>query len=156
MKVGVTEILVCDYEYPDMKEIVKVNVLETNASESGITKEMAYEGVKKYCQVTYNLNMEEDSSNTYLTMGEETEKEYNVTYRSYTGAMTYFYVDKLSGTTRIVEYFPTLDIESEAGTIDLKEYINKNDKDTKANRNLAGDKIIAGLYKYNLEEFKDF
>ena len=30
LKVGVTEILVCDYNYPDMKEIVKVNVVEEN------------------------------------------------------------------------------------------------------------------------------
>ena len=28
LKVGTTEILVCDYEYPDVKEIVKVNVTE--------------------------------------------------------------------------------------------------------------------------------
>ena len=30
LKVGVTEIVVSDYNYPDMKEIVKVNVVEAN------------------------------------------------------------------------------------------------------------------------------
>lgn len=30
LKAGTTEILVCDYEYPEVKEIVKVNVVEKN------------------------------------------------------------------------------------------------------------------------------
>lgn len=30
LKAGTTEILVCDYDYPDVKEIVKVNVVEEN------------------------------------------------------------------------------------------------------------------------------
>lgn len=31
LKVGVTEIVVCDYNYPNIKEIVKVNVIEKNS-----------------------------------------------------------------------------------------------------------------------------
>ena len=34
LKAGVTEILVSDYNYPDIKEIIKVNVLEPNTNES--------------------------------------------------------------------------------------------------------------------------
>ena len=30
LKVGITEISICDYNYPDAKEIVKVNVVEEN------------------------------------------------------------------------------------------------------------------------------
>ena len=39
-----------------------------------------------------------------VTMGDETETEYKVVFRSYTGVLVYFYVDKASGQTRMVEY----------------------------------------------------
>ena len=36
-----------------------------------------------------------------------------------------FYVDKASGTTRMEEYVPTLNVRSEAGTINLFDYLKK-------------------------------
>jgi hypothetical protein len=51
-----------------------------------------------------------------------------VIFRSYAGTFVYFYVDKSSGTTRLVEYVPTLDIEEEAGTIDLYDYLESDKK----------------------------
>ena len=60
-----------------------------------------------------------------LTMGEETESEYQVVFRSYTGALVYFFVNKTDGSTRMEEYVPALDIRSEAGTIDLFDYLKK-------------------------------
>ena len=91
-----------------------------------ITAEMAYEGVNNYCHSAYDWSVaEENPSLMSLTMGEETETEYQVIFRSYTGAIVYFYVDKTTGTTRMVEYVPTLDIKNEAGTIDLFDYIEK-------------------------------
>ena len=50
---------------------------------------------------------------------------YQVVFRSYTGAFVNFYVDKATGTTRIEEYVPTLDVRNEAGTIDIFDYIDK-------------------------------
>ena len=35
----------------------------------------------------------------------------------------YFYVDKKSGTTRMVEKVPSLNVEEEAGTIELFDYL---------------------------------
>ena len=61
----------------------------------------------------------------YITMGEETEKEYLVVFRSYTGALVYFYVEKASGKTRMVELVPSLDVEEETGTIYLWDYIER-------------------------------
>ena len=91
----------------------------------GISKDMAYEGVYNYCQSVYDWSIAEDNPDImYLEMGEETEKEYQVIFRSYTGSFVYFYVDKLSGNTRLVEYVPSLEIEEEAGTINLYEYLN--------------------------------
>ncbi|MBR4390218.1 MAG: hypothetical protein IKT00_13735 [Prevotella sp.] len=40
----------------------------------------------------------------------------------------YFYVDKASGKTRIVEYEPTLDIEEEVGTIELKDHLKSEEE----------------------------
>ena len=101
--------------------------LSTNTSENSITKDMAYEGVNNYCHDAYDWSIAEDNpSIMYLEMGNETETEYQVKFRSYTGAFVYFYVNKANGTTRLIEYSPTLDIESEAGTIDISDYLNKN------------------------------
>jgi hypothetical protein len=63
----------------------------------------------------------------YLEMGEESATEYQMVFRSYTGAFVFFYVDKASGSTRMEEYVPALDIRSDAGTIDLQDYLPKED-----------------------------
>ena len=87
---------------------------------------MAYEGVNNYCHSAYDWSVtKENSSIMYVQMGEETDSAYQVVFRSYTGAVVYFNVDKASGTTRMEEYVPTLDIRSDAGTIDLFDYIEK-------------------------------
>ena len=91
-----------------------------------ITAEMAYEGVSNYCHSEYDWSIaEENPSMMSVTMGEETEAEYKVIFRSYTGALVNFYVDKLSGKTRMVESVPALDVDSVTGTIDLLDYIDK-------------------------------
>ena len=93
---------------------------------SSITKEMAYEGVNNYCHSEYDWSMaKEGPSMMYLQMGEETDSTYHVVFRSYTGAFVHFYVDKTSGTTRMVESVPSLQVEEEAGTIDLFDYLEK-------------------------------
>ena len=93
---------------------------------SSITEEMAYEGVNNYCHSEYDWSIaEENPSIMYVEIGEETESEYHVIFRSYTGAFVHFYVDKSNGTTRLVEEVPTLNVEEEAGTIDLFDYIEK-------------------------------
>jgi hypothetical protein len=98
----------------------------TNASKDKITAEMAYEGVSNYCHSNYDWSIaEENPSIMYVQMGEETDSAYQVVFRSYTGAFVNFYVDKTSGTTRMEEYVPTLDVKSEAGTINLFDYLEK-------------------------------
>jgi len=61
----------------------------------------------------------------YVQMGEETETEYLVIFRSYTGALVHFYANKTTGTTRIVEKVPSLNVEQDAGTINLLDYLEK-------------------------------
>ena len=80
------------------------------AQPTGITAEMAYEGVNNYCHQEYDWSVAKDNPSIMsVTMGEETD----------------FYVDKASGTTKMVEHVPALNIENEAGTIELVDYLRK-------------------------------
>ena len=91
-----------------------------------ITKETAFEGVNNYCHREYDWSVAKDNPDImYVQMGEETDSTYHVVFRSYTGAFVYFYVNKASGTTRMVEKVPNLNIEEESGTIELFDYLEK-------------------------------
>ena len=95
-----------------------------NVMKQKITKEMAFEGVNHYCHKSYDWSVAKDNpSIMYVEMGEETETEYQVNFRSYTGAFVYFHVDKATGKTRMVEHVPSLNITEEAGSFDLLEYL---------------------------------
>ena len=99
-----------------------------NASRDEITAAMAREGVSNYCHSAYDWSVaEENPDMMYVTMGDETASEYQVIFRSYTGALVYFYVDKTSGKTRLVEHVPALDVDSVVGTIDLQDYLDKKE-----------------------------
>ena len=98
--------------------------LSSTAPEDSLSEEMAYDGVYNYCRSVYDWSIAEDNPDImYVKMGEETESEYQVIFRSYTGSFVYFYVDKSSGTTRLTEHVPGLGIEADAGTIDLYDYL---------------------------------
>ena len=91
-----------------------------------ITANMAFEGVNNYCHKEYDWSVAKDNPDImYVQMGEETDSAYQVVFRSYTGAFVHFYVDKTSGTTRMVEKVPSLNVEEEAGVIDLFDYLEK-------------------------------
>ena len=92
----------------------------SDARKSMITAEEAYQAVSNYCHSEYDWSIAEDNPSIMgIEMGEETDSTYQVVFRSYTGALVYFYVDKSSGSTRMVESVPALGIESDAGTINL-------------------------------------
>jgi len=97
----------------------------SNAPKSEITAEMALIGVSNYCHSAYDWSAaEENPSIMYVEMGDETDSAYQVVFRSYTGAFVYFNVDKSSGTTKIEEYVPALNVRSDAGTIEIYDYLN--------------------------------
>ena len=91
-----------------------------------ITEEMAYEGVNNYCHKEYDWSVAKDNPDImFVQMGEETDSAYQVVFRSYTGAFVHFYVDKTSGTTKMVEKVPSLNVEEDAGTINIFDYLEK-------------------------------
>ncbi len=120
-----------------MKQIVIVLVVtalllnscgskSTKESQSEITAEMALEGVSNYCHSAYDWSIaKENPSIMYVQMGEETDSAYQVVFRSYTGALVNFYVNKESGTTKMEEYVPSLNVREEVGTIDLFDYLKR-------------------------------
>ena len=100
--------------------------VQTEDTLRSITKEMAFEGVNNYCHKEYDWSIAKDNPDImYVQMGEETDSAYQVVFRSYTGAFVHFYVDKTSGTTRIVEKVPSLSVEEETGNIELFDYLGK-------------------------------
>lgn len=99
---------------------------QTEDTQRTITKDMAFEGVNNYCHQEYDWSAAKDNPDImYVTMGEETDSVYQVVFRSYTGAFVHFFVDKITGTTRMVEEVPSLNVEEETGTIDLFDYLGK-------------------------------
>ena len=100
--------------------------LQTEDTLRTITEEMAYEGVNNYCHKEYDWGVAKDNPDImFVQMGEERDSAYQVVFRSYTGAFVHFYVDKTSGTTKMVEKVPSLNVEEEAGTINLFDYLEK-------------------------------
>ena len=100
--------------------------LQTDDTLRTITEEMAYEGVNNYCHKEYDWGVAKDNPDImYVQIGEETDSAYQVVFRSYTGAFVHFYVNKTSGTTKMVEKVPSLNVEEEAGTINLFDYLEK-------------------------------
>ena len=107
--------------------LVALFLCSCHPSVSKITAEMAYEGVNNYCHQEYDWSVAEDNPDMmYIQMGEETDSAYQVVFRSYTGALVYFYVDKTNGTTKMVEKVPDLGVEEESGTINLFDYLDKD------------------------------
>ena len=100
--------------------------LQTEDTLRTITEEMAYEGVNNYCHKEYDWSVAKDNPDImFVQMGEETDSAYQVVFRSYTGAFVHFYVNKTSGTTKMVEKVQSLNVEEEAGTINLFDYLEK-------------------------------
>ena len=89
---------------------------ETSGAEvpqTGITAEMAYEGVNNYCHSHYDWSVAEENPDVmYVRMGEESDTAYQVIFRSYTGSFVYFNVDKASGMTTMKEVVPNVKIAS--------------------------------------------
>ena len=100
----------------------------TKEPQSKITAEMALEGVNNYCHSEYDWSMAKDNPDIMgVQMGEDSDSAYQVVFRSYTGAFVNFYVDKTSGTTRMEEYVPNLNVRNDAGTINIFDYIDKDE-----------------------------
>ena len=99
---------------------------ESKDGSNRITSDMAFEGVNNYCHKEYDWSVAKDNPDImYVQMFEETDSAYQVVFRSYTGAFVHFYVNKTNGITRMVERVPSLNVEEDAGFINLFDYLEK-------------------------------
>lgn len=97
----------------------------TAAPEQTITEDMAYEGVNNYCHKMYDWSVAEQLPDSmYVASYGETDCEYVVMFRSYTGAYEYFYVDKTTGMTRMTFRDYGLNDEEDGGTMNLWDYLD--------------------------------
>ena len=97
----------------------------TAAPEQTITEDMAYEGVNNYCHKMYDWSIAEELPDImYVVRYDETDSEYVVMFRSYTGAHEYFYVDKTTGVTRMTFRDSGLNAEEDGGAINLWDYLD--------------------------------
>ena len=118
-------LFLCSCNNNKVNDVQSSNV-QTEDTLRTITADMAYEGVSKYCHSAYDWSVAKDNPDImFVQMGEETDSAYQVVFRSYTGAFVHFYVNKTSGTTRIVEKVPSLNVEEDAGTINIFDYLKK-------------------------------
>jgi len=109
-------------------DVAQPSDVQTEDTLRTITADMAFEGVNNYCHKEYDWSVAKDNPEImYVQMGEESDSAYQVVFRSYTGAFVHFYVNKTSGTTKMVEEVPSLNIMEEAGTIELFDYLEKKD-----------------------------
>ena len=100
--------------------------VQTEDTLRAITADMAYDGVSNYCHKEYDWSVAKNHPDImYVQMGEETDSAYQIVFRSYTGTFVHFYVNKITGTTKLVEKVPSLNVEENAGTIDLFDYLEK-------------------------------
>ena len=97
----------------------------TAAPEQTITEDMAYEGVNNYCHKMYDWSIAEELPEImYVVRYDETDSEYVVMFRSYTGAHEYFYVDKTTGMTRMTFRDYGLNDEEDGRTMNLWDYLD--------------------------------
>ena len=89
-----------------------------------LTEEMAYNAIYNYIAKTHGWDNAPEDVSEYLETAEATDDEYVIYHRSYTGAFTYYYVNKETGDTHIVDVVPALDIEEdEEGSINVYDYL---------------------------------
>lgn len=82
--------------------------------------------VEKYCRSQNpDLNNLDGEYDFYWTMDQVTDEEYKVLFRSYTAAMTYYHINKLTGnvTTTVVVPAISLDEMDDPETFNIYDYI---------------------------------
>lgn len=116
----------CNSTETSVDNFEMTNVIDAS-NQKVITKEMAYNGINNYCHKSFDWDVAKGNPDImYVEMGEETDTEYQVIFKSYTGSFIYFYVNKSDGKTKIVEYVPAMNIKEEAGKINLFDYLDKD------------------------------
>jgi RNA polymerase sigma factor (sigma-70 family) len=90
----------------------------TGSSSDELTEDQAVTAVMNYCyeKDPTLYNMSQDDHFYYWALTDSQGSEYTVTYRSYTGALIYFHVNKTTGEVTSTEYVPGIIDEESPGS----------------------------------------
>ena len=108
---------------------VLVCLLLTACGKNEITSEQALSAVQKYCY-TVNPDLEAivDSGEypVYWDVSSVDKNEIVVLFRSYTGALTRYYIDPKSGDTYVTEFMPGISANEErtGESLNVRDYLN--------------------------------
>ena len=111
-------------------DVETVTDSEKGADESSLSNEELVEAVRNYCyEQNPDLKDVEDDGEypVYWDISDENDTQIVVVFRSYTGALNRFYIDKATGDTYVTEYVPMV-MEEEAQTgesFNVKDYLTK-------------------------------
>lgn len=97
------------------------------AAADTVTEEEALEAIKKYCSVNHpevNEKLDSDEYTMYWSVSTNENDEIVVLFRSYTGALTRYYVDPATGQTYVTEQVPGIidDEQRTEETLNIKEF----------------------------------
>ena len=102
---GITEMT--NSEITQETEIIGQEISNSQSSKE-LDRDQTLAAIERFCreQNPDLNNMSQDEYFFYWELTSETEQEYVVTYRSYTGSFTYFHVNKATGEVTTMEYVP--------------------------------------------------
>lgn len=115
------------------EETSEENGSEETSSEEGesdtITDEQAVAAIANYCSLgNPDLQSIVDAGEypTYWEVTSSDENEVVVVFRSYTGALTYYYIDRNTGDTHVTELVPGIFDEEQPTdeTLNVRDYLN--------------------------------
>ena len=85
-------------------------------AEGGLTEEQALTAIRNYC-VSVNPDLEDivnaGEYPAYWEISSADDQQIVVLYRSYTGALVRYYIDRLTGETRVTEFVPGITEEEQ-------------------------------------------
>ena len=104
-----------------LSRLVRVN----ETSSKRITSDDAYNAVNNYCHSAYAWTIPAGNPDfMFVTNGNETDTDYEIIFRSYTGAFVYFNVNKENGNCSIIEENPITKEKEISGSISIYDYLN--------------------------------
>ncbi len=106
-----------------------LGILLTACGDRKITDEQAVSAVQKYCYAEMpDLEdiVKAEEYPVYWKVESSDEKEIVVVFRSYTGAQMRYYIDRVSGDTRVTEFVPGIMTEEAPSgeTLNVRDYMD--------------------------------
>ena len=106
-----------------------LSVFLTACGEKEITDDQAVSAIQKYCYAEIpglEDYVKAEEYPAYWEVESSDEKEIVVLFRSYTGSLTRYYIDRASGETTVTEFVPGIMTEEEPSeeSLNVRDYMD--------------------------------